>query len=118
MVSVDPIKSWGPDIPKMAVSALVSYAVFKMRQKSFVLKLGLILDSSKQSCLLYGRPIFGEARPTSRLRYGQIASRASIQFLHTKSPIAQQTQEILLKPTNLDGLGLTSDTAVMKRRAN
>ncbi|GBO28974.1 hypothetical protein AVEN_141921-1 [Araneus ventricosus] len=75
-------------------------------------------DSSKQSCLLYGRPIFGEARPTSRLRYGQIASRACIQFLHTKSPIAQQTQEILLKPTNLDGLGLTSDTAVMKRRAN
>ncbi|GBL80326.1 hypothetical protein AVEN_92242-1 [Araneus ventricosus] len=36
---------------------------------------------SKQSFLLYRRLVFGQARPTNRLRYGQTASRASIQLL-------------------------------------
>ncbi|GBL93205.1 hypothetical protein AVEN_42655-1 [Araneus ventricosus] len=46
-------------------------------------------------------------------------SESSFHSIDTKSPIVQQTQEILLKSTNilnLDGLGFMSDIAVMKRR--
>ncbi|GBM38571.1 hypothetical protein AVEN_71679-1 [Araneus ventricosus] len=38
-------------------------------------------QSSKQSFLPYRRLVFGQTRPTNRLRYGQTASRASIQLL-------------------------------------
>ncbi|GBL72361.1 hypothetical protein AVEN_115298-1 [Araneus ventricosus] len=37
-------------------------------------------QSSKQSFLQYDRPVFGQARPTNRLMYGQTASRSSIQL--------------------------------------
>ncbi|GBN83076.1 hypothetical protein AVEN_251097-1 [Araneus ventricosus] len=48
--------------------------------------------------VLPDRLVCGKARPINRLRYGQTASRASIQLT---PPIAQQTQGILLKSTNI-----------------
>ncbi|GBO06500.1 hypothetical protein AVEN_153189-1 [Araneus ventricosus] len=72
-------------------------------------------QSSKQSFFLYRRLVFGQARPANRLRYGQTASRASIQLLQLTPRALMLNKHRLsylnLQTLNLDGLGLTPDTS-------